>query len=98
MPLHLESARRFVAALAKSLRRRCAPQRRRLFLEPLEGRQLLAAFMPGNIVAYRVGTIPNPVALDQKATAVFLDEFDPSGALVQSIPLPTTTVGGASAG
>jgi uncharacterized repeat protein (TIGR01451 family) len=51
-----------------------------------------AAFTPGNIVVYRVGD--GSAALSNAATAVFLDEYTPSGTLVQSIPMPTAVSGG----
>ena len=47
-----------------------------------------SAFTPGDIVVYRVGD--GTSALGSSATAVFLDEYTPSGTLVQSIPMPTT--------
>jgi uncharacterized repeat protein (TIGR01451 family) len=50
-----------------------------------------APFTPGNLVIYRVGT--GAAALAGTGTAVFLDEYTPTGTLVQSIALPTTTVG-----
>ncbi|MGH3788183.1 MAG: tandem-95 repeat protein [Pseudonocardiaceae bacterium] len=50
-----------------------------------------ASFGPGNIVVTRVGT--GTGTLSSVATAVFLDEYTPSGTLVQSIALPTTTSG-----
>ena len=50
-----------------------------------------AAFTPGNLVIYRVGT--GAAALSSSATPVFLDEYTPAGVLVQSIPLPTATSG-----
>lgn len=50
-----------------------------------------AAFTPGNVVVYRVG---NGVAsLNSNAATVFLDEFTPSGTLVQSLPMPTAVNG-----
>jgi hypothetical protein len=49
-------------------------------------------FTPGNIVVYRVGdgsvTFSNGVA-----AKVFLDEYTPSGSLVQSILMPSSAVG-----
>lgn len=53
-----------------------------------------AAFTPGNLVIYRVGT--GAAALTNAATPVFLDEYATSGgSAVQSIALPTTaTVSG----
>src|SRR5215470_11129777 len=47
----------------------------------------MAAFTPGDLVIYRVGT--GSGALTSAATAVFLDEYRPDGTLVQSIALPT---------
>src|SRR4051812_49022027 len=44
--------------------------------------------IPGDVVVYRVGD--GAAALGTSAAAVFLDEYTPAGALVQSIPLPTT--------
>ena len=49
-----------------------------------------AGFTAGNIVVYRVGT--GAAGLAGTATAVFVDEYTPAGALVQSIALPTSTV------
>jgi len=45
----------------------------------------------GDVVIYRVGT--GAGALSSSATPVFLDEFEPSGKLVESIALPTTASG-----
>ena len=79
---------------ASALRSSRARRQRRLLLEPLERRELLAAFTPGNLVAYRVGPSGSPLGLNDNATQVFLDEFSVStGALVQSIAMPTTSVG-----
>jgi hypothetical protein len=47
-----------------------------------------APFAPGNIVVARVGDGSAP--LSAVATEVFLDEYTPSGTLVQSIGLPTS--------
>ncbi|MCX6854678.1 MAG: hypothetical protein NTV80_07205, partial [Verrucomicrobia bacterium] len=49
------------------------------------------AFTPGNVVIYRVGT--GAAALAATGTAVFLDEYTPTGALVRSLSLPTTPSG-----
>jgi len=46
-----------------------------------------APFTPGNIVVARVGD--GSAALTSASTEVFLDEYTPSGTLVQSVPLPT---------
>ncbi len=50
-----------------------------------------AAFTPGNAVVVRVGS--GAAALAASGTAVFLDEYTPSGTLVQSIALPTAASG-----
>ena len=50
-----------------------------------------ASFTAGNIVVYRIGTGAAPLA--GSATAVFLDEYTPAGALVQSIAMPTAAAG-----
>lgn len=61
-------------------------------LEPLEDRTTPAAFTPGDLVVYRVGT---GSSLTAESTAVFLDEYNPTtGALVQSIAVPTSSSGG----
>ena len=53
-----------------------------------------AAFTDGNLVAMRVGRGGGPAAaLTQAATAVFLDEYTPAGALVQSLLMPVTISG-----
>jgi hypothetical protein len=64
---------------------------RALFMEGLEQRSLLAAFTPGNLTVVRVGD--NSAALTNASTAVFIDEFTPSGTLVQSIALDTSGAG-----
>jgi hypothetical protein len=46
-----------------------------------------APFTPGNLVVYRVGT--GATALSANGSPVFLDEYTPAGALVQSIAMPT---------
>jgi uncharacterized repeat protein (TIGR01451 family) len=50
-----------------------------------------AAFTPGNLVVYRVGT--GSGALGTSAAAVFLDEYTPGGTLVQTIAMPTAVAG-----
>ncbi|MDW8310353.1 MAG: hypothetical protein RMK20_13345, partial [Verrucomicrobiales bacterium] len=47
-----------------------------------------APITPGNLIVYRVGD--GTAALSAAAAPVFLDEYTPSGSLVQSIALPTT--------
>ena len=49
------------------------------------------SFTPGNVVVYRVGD--GSAVVTGAATAVFLEERSPSGALVQSIALPTAMSG-----
>ncbi len=46
------------------------------------------SFTAGNLVVYRVGE--GLVSLTNSATAVFLDEYTPTGTLVQSVAVPTT--------
>jgi hypothetical protein len=48
-------------------------------------------FAPGDVVVYRVGT--GSGALGSGGTAVFLDEYTPSGTLVQSVPLSNAASG-----
>ncbi len=50
-----------------------------------------AAFTSGNLVVYRVGD--GSAALTPGGTAIFLDEYTPSGTLVQTITLPTSALG-----
>src|SRR6185436_4935858 len=50
-----------------------------------------APFTAGNIVVYRVGD--GAAALGSAATPVFLDEYTPAGAFVQTIALPTAVSG-----
>ncbi len=54
-----------------------------------------AAFTPGNVVVYRVGAGTGVLA--NTGNPVFVDEFSPSGSLVQSIALPTSASGAQSA-
>jgi Bacterial Ig-like domain (group 3)/Protein of unknown function (DUF3616) len=53
------------------------------------------ALTPGNLVVYRVGD--GSTALSGTAAPVFLDEYTPSGTLVQSIAMPTASGGGNNA-
>lgn len=58
----------------------------------LPARSVFAApFSAGNVVVYRVGDGSEPLA--NSGNPIFLDEFTPSGVLVQSIALRTTPVG-----
>ena len=50
-----------------------------------------SSFTPGNIVVIRLGD--GTAALTSAATPVFLDEYSPTGTLVQSIALPTSVSG-----
>ena len=51
-----------------------------------------APFTDGNLVLYRIGT--GTGGLVNTGNPVFLDEYTPTGVLVQSIPLPTAVNGG----
>jgi hypothetical protein len=50
-----------------------------------------ASLAPGDVVVYRVGT--GSGSLSSSAFPVFLNEYDPSGNLVESVALPTTSSG-----
>jgi hypothetical protein len=52
---------------------------------------MAAPLTPGNLVVVRVGD--GSAALSSSATPVFLDEYTPRGALVQSIAMPTAVEG-----
>ena len=54
-----------------------------------------AAFTPGDLVTYRVGDGTQTLA--NTGNSVFLDEYTPTGAFVQSIAVPTATGGGSNA-
>ncbi len=56
-------------------------------LEPLEERALMAVFQGGDLVVLRVGD--GSSALVNTGDPIFLDEYTPSGTLVQSIAMPT---------
>jgi len=49
---------------------------------------VLSTFTGGNVVIYRVGDGTN--SLSNNGSAVYLDEYSPTGALIQSIQMPTT--------
>jgi len=53
---------------------------------------LAAQITPGNLVVTRVGD--GTTTLSNASTAVFLDEFTPTGVLVQTIAMPTSASGG----
>jgi hypothetical protein len=55
------------------------------------GKPFASPLAPGNVVVYRVGT--GAAALANTGTAVFLDEYNSAGTLVQTIPMPTTASG-----
>lgn len=59
-----------------------------LRLDRLEDRETPAAFMPGNLAIYRIGD--GTTAPANAGTPVFIDEYTPTGTLVQSIALPAT--------
>jgi uncharacterized repeat protein (TIGR01451 family) len=67
------------------------PLRRQLHVETLEDRTMPAAFTAGDLIIYRVGT--GTGSLVNTGNPVFLDEYTPAGAIVQSIALPTTDSG-----
>jgi hypothetical protein len=48
-------------------------------------------FQTGDVAVYRVGT--GTGTLSSTSAAVFIDEYSPTGTLVQSIPMPTTASG-----
>lgn len=48
-------------------------------------------FLPTSVVVYRVGD--GASALSNRSAKVYLDEFSPTGTLIQSIAMPTQTVG-----
>jgi hypothetical protein len=50
-----------------------------------------SSLTPGDVVVYRVGN--GSGALSSGAYPVFLDEYEPSGKLVESVALPTSTSG-----
>ncbi|NTW01231.1 MAG: ExeM/NucH family extracellular endonuclease, partial [Oscillochloris sp.] len=54
-------------------------------------RVFAAGFGSGNLVVLRIGD--GSASLSSAATAVFLDEFTPTGSLAQTIALPTATSG-----
>ena len=60
-------------------------------LEKLENRILLTAqpFVGGDLVVYRVGD--GTAALSNGGNPMFIDEYSPSGTLVQSIEMPFST-------
>jgi hypothetical protein len=56
-------------------------------LEPLESRRLLSVQpLSGGLVVYRVGD--GTAALSNAGNPIFLDEYRPTGTLVQSIEMP----------
>ena len=65
--------------------------RRQIAAEMLETRALLAAFGTGNLAVYRVGD--GVAGLSNASAAVFIDEYTPSGTLVQTVAIPTSDIG-----
>ncbi|HTQ38570.1 MAG TPA: dockerin type I repeat-containing protein [Pirellulales bacterium] len=51
-----------------------------------------AGFTPGDLVVYRAGAAGN-TGLTKTGDPVFIDEYTPGGALVQSVEMPTSTIG-----
>lgn len=64
-----------------------------LFVVALAGAAFAGPFTSGNLVVVRVGQTGSIIAPSNAATATFLDEYTPSGTLVQSIPMPTSVSG-----
>ena len=62
-----------------------------LALAALSSRAFSAPFTAGNVVVSRVGN--GAAALSSAATVLFLDEYTPGGALVQSLSVPTSVSG-----
>jgi len=58
-------------------------------IEKIEERVLFAAFQPGDLAVYQVGN--GSTALGAAAAPVSIDEYSPTGTLVQSIALPSTS-------
>src|SRR5580698_5535985 len=58
----------------------------------LERRVLLSAFTAGDIVVYQEGNGSTAFTANT-LNPVFLDEYSPTGTLVQQIPLPATANG-----
>jgi hypothetical protein len=57
----------------------------------LAGTASASAFTPGNLVVVRIGT--GAAGLSNAATAVFLDEYTPTGTFVQTVAMPTAVSG-----
>lgn len=64
-----------------------------LMVVALAGSALAAPFGQGNLVVVRVGTAGSTSTLNNSAHAAFLEEYTPSGLLVQTLPMPTSTSG-----
>src|SRR5579871_4995110 len=77
-------------------RRKPIVQNLRATLEQLERRLALSAlpFVGGDIVVYRIGAGDGSTALASSGNPVFLDEYSPTGTLVQSVELPFTAATG----
>jgi hypothetical protein len=63
-----------------------------LFLTGVAVSEAQTSFTPGNIVVYRVGNGATTLS-GNVAAVVYLDEYTPSGTLVQSIAMPTSVSG-----
>jgi len=55
------------------------------------GTALAGPFTPGNLVVVRLGN--GSAAMNNQSQATFLDEYSLAGSLIQSIPMPTSSVG-----
>lgn len=63
-----------------------------LMVVALAGSALAAPFGQGNLVVVRVGAAGGP-SLNSSAHVAYLEEYTPSGLLVQTLPMPTSTSG-----
>ncbi len=64
-----------------------------LLLTGAAGSALAAQFSMGNLVVVRVGANGSTTTLNNAAFATFLDEYTPTGTLVQSIAMPSSVNG-----
>jgi hypothetical protein len=85
---HLGRTRRFVLALVSTAIALLATF---CFVAACAAEAEATGFIAGDVVVYRVGN--GASRLSSAATPVFLDEYSPSGVLVQSVALPTAASG-----
>ena len=67
-------------------------------LEKMESRVMFSAFTNGDLAVVRIGAPGSgaTIAGSDVGTAVFIDEYTPTGTLVQTIPLPTSSTAGSN--